>query len=127
MDYNCNFISIFYNNIIHSNIFIITRKCEYISRNNNKSNIYIDPISSEIYYIIDNNPILSFEEYSKCDVWILNIDGVFHNIVGRYEDSIFKTFINSDYNFTFDTEKVIYYVGNNISRIDINIDFSVEK
>lgn len=87
----------------------------------NKSNIYIDPISNEIYYIIDNNPILSFEEYSKCDVWILNIDGIFHNIVGRYENSIFKTFINSDYNFTFDTEKVIYYVGNNISRIDINI------
>ena len=100
---------------------------QYVLSDFNKNNIYIDPITNQISYSINNESILTLDEYSTCDVWIIDIDGVFHNILGVYENDQFNTYINTDYKFVMDSEKVLYYVGDNlldsknISKIDIVI------
>ncbi len=104
--------------IISSNIL-----SNHILSDFNRNKIMINTTTKEIYYT-DQTPILTNLEYDTSDVWVIDIDGVYHNIVGRYDSDVFKTFINTDYNFLFDTEKVLYYVGSNIqnmSKVNINI------
>lgn len=93
----------------------------------NKNTINIDITTNEISFL-NNDPIISLVEYNTCDIWVINIDGILHNVIGYLVDNIFKTFLYTDYKFIKDIEKVIYYIGddyqksNNVNYINLVVN-----
>lgn len=77
-------------------------------------------------YIGDNNILFTtdgnyfnIEEFDNADVWLIEIDGVYHNIIKSNAD-ILK--LNTDYSFEFKENYFTYKVASNIKTVSFLVD-----
>ncbi len=76
----------------------------------NKNYIRIDEENSLINY--DNSPF-EIENFENWSVWIIEIDGIFHNLI--YSDGVIK--VNTDYSFSFNENDYSYKVAGEQKRV----------
>jgi hypothetical protein len=85
---------------IISNIKLKGRQSEI-----NKNLIMVDSENKLTYY---NGSNFTIDDYADADVWLIEIDGVYHNINKNSND---EYYIISDYTFTQSLDKFDYYVN----------------
>ena len=49
--------------------------------------------------------------FQKNDMWIINIDGKYHRLLGEYINNVFINKIHSDYGFEISDSKFKYFVN----------------
>lgn len=86
---------------IISNIKLNGRQSEI-----NKNLIFINSLNKITYY---NGDSFTIDNYDSADVWLIEIDGMFHNIIKNDENNEF--YINSDYAFIQTLDKLDYYIN----------------
>lgn len=77
------------------------------------------------YGFIENNTLKSdgvFEinDFDDCDVWLIKIDGIYHNLVK--DNGSIK--INTDYDFSFSVDHYEYKVNSVSTRVSTVVDFN---
>lgn len=86
----------------------------------NKNFGYIDESG---YFRNYNNEALVINNYSEADVWIIEIDGIYHNIteetIGRTQ-SFYK--INSDFSFGYSVNEFTYKVAGKTTKVSTIVD-----
>lgn len=75
-------------------------------------------IRNSILYNYDNTEF-QISGFTHSDVWLIEIDGVYHNLIE--ENSSIK--IVSDYSFTFNPNDYVYKVGGVQTRVNFVVDF----
>jgi len=87
----------------------------------NKNTGLIDENKKLINYDITNFKI---EDWESADVWIIEIDGVYHNLIKDNDGSI-KVF--SDYSFDFNENDYTYWINQPDSNYTSKVNFIVDK
>jgi len=83
-------------------------------------------INQNFGYIKDNtiydyqNNFFEIDNFDSADVWLIEIDGVYHNVIKDEED---KLKIISDYSFVFNQNDYIYKVGGINKKVSTIVDF----
>ena len=85
---------------IISNIILQGRQSEI-----NKNLIFIDSNNKLTY---SNGTTFEIEGFDNADVWMIQIDGIYHNIVKKVDGEFY---LNTDYAFSQSLEKVDYYIN----------------
>jgi hypothetical protein len=67
-----------------------------------------------------NNPFI-IDNFDSADVWLIEIDGIYHNIIKDEDD---KINIVSDYSFIFSQNDFVYKVGGVETKILTIVDFN---
>jgi hypothetical protein len=69
-----------------------------------------------------NNDALVVSNYSQADVWLIEIDGKFHNITEETvgTQSFYK--VNSDFTFTYSLNEFTYKVAGNTTKVSTIVD-----
>lgn len=95
------------------------------------SDINLSGLESEVnknYGYIDSNNILrttdesyfEIDDFDNADVWIIEIDGIYHNLV-KNNSGYIK--LNSDYTFNFSKNFYEYKVSSEISKVSFLVDY----
>jgi hypothetical protein len=84
----------------------------------NKNFGRIDSSNNLINY--ENTYLEPFEDFDQYSVWLININGVYHNIVK--EEGILK--LSTDYSFIFNENNYSYKVAGVETIIDFRVDFN---
>jgi len=90
----------------------------------NKKKFYIDS-QNQILKSLDNSP-LELSDWDKADVHIIEIDGMYHNIIK--EDGIIK--LNTDYSFDFSLKsKFSYWINNKDPKFykEVNLNLNIQS
>ena len=74
-------------------------------------------------YLVGNDTTFNIENYDEADVWIIDINGKYHNIIK--DDSGFK--INSDYAFEFESTKYKYWINETDESYTTTVTFDVDN
>jgi len=69
---------------------------------------------------MSKNPIL-IDGFDSADIWLINIDGVYHNLINSGTNSIS---VNSDYSFQFNENSYTYKVNGVEKTINTIVDFN---
>lgn len=85
----------------------------------NKNYGYIDSENNLKDYLNNDLTISSFDDYS---VWIIEIDGVYHNLTKKEG----KIKVNSDYSFSFNENDYTYRVAGSDKKVSTIVDFENE-
>lgn len=88
-------------------------------------------LNKNICLLDSNNYIIRYSDYSyfdiedfdKADVWVIEIDGKYHNIIR--EDNKLK--VNTDYGFDFLIDKYSYYINQPDSSYTTTVSLVVDK
>jgi len=84
-------------------------------------------INKNFGYIKDNtiydyqNNFFEIDNFDSADVWLIEIDGVYHNVIKDEED---RLKIISDYSFVFNQNDYIYKVGGVDKKVSTIVDFN---
>ena len=65
------------------------------------------------------------DEWDSADIWIIEIDGMFHNLVKDTTDGSIKVY--SDYTFQFNENDYTYWINKNVSSYTKKVSFLVDK
>jgi hypothetical protein len=72
------------------------------------------------FLMIDEKTKFEIDDFDMADVWLINIDGIYHNLI-KIEGGIK---INSDYSFKFNTNFFDYKVSSISKRVSFLVDFN---
>jgi len=84
-------------------------------------------INQNFGYIKDNtiydyqNNFFEIDNFDSADVWLIEIDGIYHNVIKDEEN---KLKIISDYSFVFNQNDYIYKVGGVDKKVSTIVDFN---
>lgn len=67
-----------------------------------------------------NSQYITIEDFSSADVWLIEIDGVYHNLVS--DGSIIK--VNTDYSFSFTENYYVYKIAGVERTISFVVDYN---
>jgi hypothetical protein len=76
-------------------------------------------IDSQNFLIDYNNNYITIDDFSEWSVWLIEIDGVYHNLI--LTDGKLK--VNTDYSFTFSENSFSYKVAGEIKEVSFVVDF----
>ena len=65
------------------------------------------------------------DDWNSADIWIIEIDGMFHNLVKDTTDGSIKVY--SDYTFQFNENDYTYWINKNVSSYTKKVSFLVDK
>ena len=65
------------------------------------------------------------DDWNSADIWIIEIDGIFHNLVKDTTDGSIKVY--SDYTFQFNENDYTYWINKNVSSYTKKVSFLVDK
>jgi len=65
------------------------------------------------------------DDWDSADIWIIEIDGMFHNLVKDTTDGSIKVY--SDYTFQFNENDYTYWINKNVSSYTKKVSFLVDK
>jgi len=68
---------------------------------------------------MSSNPVV-IDEFEDADIWLINIDGVYHNLIG----STNSIYVNSDYSFQFNENSYTYKVNGIEKTVNTIVDFN---
>lgn len=83
----------------------------------NKNYGIIDTDGSLIDYDSQN---ITIEDFDSADVWLIEVNGVYHNLVN--DNGVIK--VNTDYSFTFTENYYTYKVSGNEKTVSFVVDFN---
>lgn len=78
-------------------------------------------INNDNVLMKDNENKFEIPDFDRADVWIINIDGIYHNLI--YDSSIDSIKINSDYSFYFENNYLYYKINSISKKIEYVVDF----
>jgi hypothetical protein len=110
------FIDEAYQNVIQSNYKIISDK--NLEGKENEINKNSGTITSD-NFITNENDDFKIDGFDDASVWLIEIDGIYHNIIKTGER--FK--INTDYSFTIEETFFEYKIAGDSKRIDTRVSF----
>lgn len=87
----------------------------------NMNSGYIDETKSLVDY---NGTAFEIEDFDRSDVWLISVDGMYHNLV-RGESGNIE--VNSDYTFEFGKDFYRYYVNNKDPKYTKTVFFNVDE
>ena len=83
----------------------------------NKNFGYIN--TSSILEDYNNNPLI-IDGFDDCDVWLIEVDGIYHNLSKTRRSSIQ---VVSDYSFQYDINSYSYTVAGETKKVSTMVDF----
>ena len=84
----------------------------------NKNTGYIDDQNRLVNY---NGTFIQIDNFKDADVWLIEIDGIFHNIIK--DENSFK--IKTDYSFEFSQNNYTYKRAGETTTVNFVIDFDI--
>ncbi len=90
-----------------------------LSGKENLLNKNFGEIKDNVLIDINSNPII-IDGFDNADIWLINIDGIYHNLIG-YTNSVT---INSDYSFEFKENSYIYRINGIEKEINTIVNFN---
>ena len=90
----------------------------------NKLNKNTGKVDSDKRLIDADGNYLKIEDFDRADVWLIEIDGVYHNII---KDSIGALKLSTDYSFEFDKDFFRYFVNKTDPKYTKTIFFKVDS
>lgn len=102
---------IFYNYKIISDISLVGLESEI-----NTNYGYID---SDSVLRGSNDSYFTISEFDEADVWLIEIDGIYHNVI---KDNNGNLKISSDYSFNLKGDYFEYKIASEVNRISIDVD-----
>jgi hypothetical protein len=110
-----------YQNFIFFNYKIIADlNLEGLENDINRNYGYID---SENILRVDKDTYFSIDNFDDADVWLINIDGIYHNII-KIDNTYLR--LNTDYSFNFKENYYEYQVASEIKTVSFMLDNSNE-
>jgi hypothetical protein len=70
----------------------------------------------------DNN-FLEVSNFSTADVWLIEINGIFHNLTSELIGTQSAILVNSDYAFTYSPNNISYRVAGKTTTVSTSVDF----
>jgi hypothetical protein len=92
-----------------------------LSGKENDINKNYGTIDSNNKLIDYNNDSLIIESFDEADVWLIEIDGVYHNLVKNENDEVV---VLSDYSFKFNQNTFEYKVAGETKSVNFLVDFN---
>ena len=88
-----------------------------------KINSNIGKIGTDKKLIRFDGTFFDIEDFDRSDVWIIEVDGIYHNLVRQLDGSIM---LSTDYGFEFSKDFFRYFVNRNVSGYTTTVSIKVD-
>ena len=88
-----------------------------------KINSNIGKIGTDKKIIRFDGTFFDIEDFDRSDVWIIEVDGIYHNLVRQLDGSIM---LSTDYGFEFSKDFFRYFVNRNVSGYTTTVSIKVD-
>jgi hypothetical protein len=88
-----------------------------------KINSNIGKIGTDKKLVRFDGTFFDIEDFDRSDVWIIEVDGIYHNLVRQLDGSIM---LSTDYGFEFGKDFFRYFVNRNVSGYTTTVSIKVD-
>ena len=88
-----------------------------------KINSNIGKIGTDKKLVRFDGAFFDIEDFDRSDVWIIEVDGIYHNLVRQLDGSIM---LSTDYGFEFSKDFFRYFVNRNVSGYTTTVSIKVD-
>ena len=88
-----------------------------------KINSNIGKIGTDKKLVRFDGTFFDIEDFDRSDVWIIEVDGIYHNLVRQLDGSIM---LSTDYGFEFSKDFFRYFVNRNVSGYTTTVSIKVD-